>query len=216
MIRRRARAARRDRLMLLGLACAYGAFAMTFRGPRAAFWRRMTMTGATLGSIALAADASLRNLRASSRDVARGAASAAGLYGIFRVGDTLARRIMPAGGDDIGDVYALRTLESPAKIAMRLALVIAPAEELFWRGFVQHRLEREHGAIRGAAMATAAYGGAHLAAGNMTLIGASTVAGAYWSSLLAAGASMESLITSHVLWDIVIFLVAPTAPSPRR
>jgi len=29
--------------------------------------------------------------------------------------------------------------------------------------------------------------------------------------LAAAGVDVESLIVSHVLWDIVIFLVAPTS-----
>jgi len=209
-------AARRvdDPVLIGGLACAYAAFGVTFRGSRSAFWTRMTGTGLALGGLALSVEPSLRRLRPTRHAAAGGAASAAALYGIFRVGDVLARRIMPAGAEEIGDIYLLRTLEPAGRIAVRLALVIGPAEELFWRGLVQARLRRRYGDLAGTALATAAYGGAHLATGNATLVGAASVAGAYWGALSMAGASMESLIVSHLLWDLVTFLVAPTAPTP--
>jgi hypothetical protein len=66
------------------------------------------------------------------------------------------------------------------------------------------------GRLPGAAAASLAYGGAHLVTGNVALIGAAGVAGLYWSVLAAMGAPMAALITSHVVWDIWIFLVAPT------
>lgn len=193
-----------------GLLLAYAAFAATFRGPRRRFWDRMTLTGLVLGSLALWREPSLRNLRPNRGDVIAGAVSAAGLYGIFHIGDVMARRIMPAGAENIGDIYELRTLEPHGKIAARLATVIGPAEELFWRGFVQRRFADAFGDTRGAVLAAVAYGGAHLVTGNPTLLGAATVAGAYWGGLARLGASIESLIASHVIWDVVIFLVAPT------
>ncbi len=197
---------------MASLAAAYGAFAVTFRGPRHRFWQRMTATGLALGSVALAAEPELRRLKPKAKDVAQGLASAAGLYAVFQVGDRAARRIIPTGGEDIDHVYALRQLRSRPELAARLAFVIGPAEELFWRGLVQRRLGRRSGPWRGAALASAAYGGAHVATGNLTLIGAAGVAGAYWSALAAAGLSMPALIVSHVAWDIWIFLIAPTAP----
>lgn len=208
---RRSARRQRDLFTFAALACAYGAFALTFRGPRERFWSRMTRTGVCLGTVAVAGDRSLRSLTFTARDLVRGASSAGGLYVIFRVGDVMARKVMPRGADDIGDVYALRSLASPSAIAARLALVIGPAEELFWRGLIQRRLESRHGVPTGTALAAAVYGGAHLVAGNATLIGAATVAGAYWSALAASGARVESLIASHVIWDVVIFLIAPTA-----
>lgn len=169
----------------------------------------MTQTGAVLGGVALANEPSLRRLRPTKADVGAGMASAAGLYVIFRVGDFFARRIMPTGAEDIEAVYELRGGHDPRALAARLAAVIGPAEELFWRGFVQNRLETGFGG-RGTAAAIGAYGGVHLVTGNPTLIGAATVAGAYWGLLAAAGMRMEALIVSHVTWDVVIFLVAPT------
>jgi uncharacterized protein len=202
----------RDPLLSAGLAGAFAAFALTFRGPRRRFWQRMTGTGLALGGLSLAADANLRRTRIRPRDVALGMAAAAALYGVFEVGDRLARRVMPRGGEQIGEVYALRALRPGPELAVRLALVIGPAEELFWRGFALRRLEGRMGRWAASAAAAGLYAGAHAVTGNATLVGAAGVAGAYWSALAAAGLPMGALIVSHVVWDIWIFLLAPTAP----
>jgi uncharacterized protein len=194
----------------VGVAVAYGAFVATFRGPRERFWQRMTGTGVVLGGLALATDASLRQSRPKVRDLATGTAIAATLYVVFQVGDRAARVIMPNGADDIGDVYELRTLRPLPELAGRLAFVVAPAEELFWRGMLQNALAQKLGRVGGAAAAAAVYGGAHLCTGNPTLIGAASVAGFSWSALAAAGVPMPALVASHVIWDIWIFLVQPT------
>jgi membrane protease YdiL (CAAX protease family) len=172
----------------------------------------MTMTGAALGAVAVLADGGVHRLRPHVRDVAAGLGAAAALYGIFRVGDRLARRVMPDGGADIDRVYELRRLRPAGDIAARLALVIGPAEELFWRGFVQDRFAERLGWWRGAAAAALAYGGAHAVTGNPTLIAAASTAGAFWSAMRAAGVPMPALVVSHVAWDVWIFLVAPTTP----
>jgi len=157
------------RLATLGLAIAYGAFGLTFRGPKTRFWQRMTNTGALLGTLAIAGDASLQRPQLRRRDV-----------------------------------------------ALRLAAVVGPAEELFWRGLVQRTAVRRLGLVPGVALSAGAYGGAHLVTGNPALIGAATVAGIYWSIWAALGAPMAALITSHVVWDIWIFLLAPTQPVTDR
>lgn len=198
------------------LAAAYLAFAVTFRGRKDRFWQRMTRTGAILGGMALAADGSLRRTRIRARDVAMGLTAAAGLYGIFRVGDRAARWLMPKGGEEIDAVYGLRQLRPAGELAVRLAVVIGPAEELFWRGLVQRLAARLHGRWQGAALTAGAYAGAHVVTGNLTLIGAAGVAGAYWSALAAAGLPMGALMVSHVAWDLWIFLIAPTTPSNRK
>jgi len=186
---------------LAGLVLAYAHFARTFRGPRDRFWVRMTTTGFTLGALALASGEAER-IRFRWRHVALGFAIASGLYMIFQIGDRQARRIMPRGEDQIDEIYALREIRPREEIALRLAAVIGPAEELFWRGWLQRRI--------GWLPASAAYAGAHLVTGNATLIGAAGVAGVYWGALAALGAPMTALVVSHVVWDIWIFLVSPT------
>lgn len=201
-------------IFAVGVALAFAGFALTFRGPRGRFWDRMTTTGLVLGTFALANGPAVRTVRIGPRETALGVATAAGLYVIFQVGDRYARRLMPRGRQEIGDIYALRSLEPKEALAARLALVIGPAEELFWRGYVQARA--------GYAATTALYGGVHLVTLNATLIGAATIAGAYWGLLRALGLPLGALVMSHVIWDIWIFLVAPTealepaTPGPVR
>lgn len=189
---------------LAGLALAYAHFARTFLGPRARFWHRMTTTGLTLGALALASGEAER-VRPRWRDVPLGVAVAAGLFAVFQVGDRAARSVMPKGNAEIGDIYALRAIRPKEEIALRLATIIGPAEELFWRGWLQRRV--------GWLPASAAYGGAHLVTRNTTLIGAASVAGIYWGALAALGVPMTALIVSHSLWDVWIFLVQPTEPA---
>jgi membrane protease YdiL (CAAX protease family) len=201
-------------LTAASVAAAYGAFGAVFRGPKSRFWQRMTRTGLGLGALALATQGELRRARPRPVDVATGVGIAAALYGVFQVGDRAARRIMPSGAEDIGDVYELRTLRPKSEIAARLAAVIGPAEELYWRGLLQTELTRRLGPVRGAAAAAAVYGGAHVVTGNPTLVGAATVAGAGWSALAGLGVPMPALVVSHVVWDIWIFLVQPTQSVP--
>lgn len=193
-----------------GLLGAYAAFGAVFRGPRERFWTRMTRTGLALGTLALATEGELRHMRPRRRDVPTGIGIAAGLYAVFVVGDKVARRVMPAGAENIGDIYELRRHGSRAEIAARLAAVIGPAEELFWRGLVCTELTERLGPVRGPVAATALYGGAHVITGNPTLLGAATVAGSVWTTLRAAGVPMPALIVSHLVWDVWILLVRPT------
>jgi len=195
----------------VGLGAAQLAFAATFRGPRQQFWNRMTLTGLALGGYALMANPGLRQTRLRPRDVATGLASAAALYGTFAIGDRLARRFVPSGQRDIADIYALRELRSKPEIAARLVTVIAPAEELFWRGLLQEAFMARYGRWTGAALGALAYGGVHLVTGNFTLFGAAGIAGAQWSALYAAGTPLSALIVSHTVWDVWIFLVQPTS-----
>jgi len=198
------------KLAMAGLGIAYGAFGLTFRGPKTRFWQRMTNTGALLGVLAIAGDRTLQRPRLRRQDLALGLGIAAGLYAIFQVGDRMARRILPAGDENIGAIYELRGLRPKEEIALRLAAVVGPAEELFWRGLLQRAAVRRFGLVPGIGLSAGAYGGAHLVTGNPALIGAATVAGIYWSVWAALGAPMAALITSHVVWDIWIFLIAPT------
>ena len=199
-----------DPIVTIGLAFAFLFFGLTFRGPRTRFWQRMTRAGLTLGSLALIAQPKLRRTRFKPRDVALGLGSASILYVIFQIGDRLTRVIVPKGAAEIGAIYGLEKLRPRKELAARLALIIGPAEELFWRGLVQARLIEQFGLLPGYALGTAAYGGAHLVTGNFTLIGAATVAGAFWGGLAALGVPLEALIISHSFWDVFIFLIAPT------
>ena len=196
--------------LVVGLTGAVAGFSATFNGPRHRFWSRMTWTGVGLGSWALLTSNRSRRLRPRWWHLPLGLASAGVLYLTFQAGDRFARRFVPNGDAQIRDIYTLRTLRPKQEIAARLALLVGPAEEIFWRGLVQSALMRRYGRWRGAALAAVAYGGVHVVTGNFTLMGAAGVAGAHWCALYAAGVPLGALIVSHTTWDIWIFLVQPT------
>ncbi|MGZ6340256.1 MAG: CPBP family intramembrane glutamic endopeptidase, partial [Candidatus Limnocylindrales bacterium] len=197
-------------VLALGMAGAVGAFAATLRGPRSRFWSRMTYTGLGLGSFALVANPRLRDERLRPWHVPPGLASAGVLYLTFKAGDAFARRFVPGGDRQIREIYALRSLRPRPEITARLAVVVGPAEELFWRGLIQEALMLRYGRWIGAALAAVAYGGVHVTTGNFTLLGAAGIAGAHWCALYAAGVPLGALVVSHVAWDVWIFLVQPT------
>ena len=156
------------------------------------------MTGLNLGGLALLTS---RPARADA-DRAEGGRSRAGLRGDavrdVPVGDVFARRFVPGGDAQIRDIYTLRTIRPKEEIAARLATIIGPAEELFWRGLVQEALMARYGRWTGAALAAMAYGGVHIVTGNFTLFGAAGIAGAHWCALYAAGVPLGALVVSHV------------------
>ena len=93
------------RVVAASAVFAYLAFAATFRGPRPRFWQRMTGTAVVLGTTSILTSRELRRQRPRPRDLALGTAIAAGLYGVFAVGDRAARLVMPQGDQDIGNIY---------------------------------------------------------------------------------------------------------------
>ncbi len=192
----------------VGLAAAL--FALTFRGPRKKFWDRMTGTGIALGGLALTTQPELRHTRIGLKEIILGLSSAAALYGIFHIGDKMSRKIVPNGGQQIDSIYALKRIRPRKELMLRLGLVVGPSEEYFWRGFLQDGLMKKFGKFKGWLLGTAAYGGVHMASGNFTLIGAATIAGGFWGALYALGIPLGALIVSHIAWDNIIFLIAPT------
>jgi membrane protease YdiL (CAAX protease family) len=198
------------RHVLVGMTAATAIWTAAFRG-RSGFWAKMAAGVGSLGAYALYANPDLRRTRLRPADVARVIASAGILYGVFQVGDRFARKVMPNGGAEIDDIYRKRGLAPDPFIAATLALVIAPGEELFWRGLLNRYLAQELSPIAGNALGATIYGAIHLVSGNLTLSGAAGVAGAFWSIEHLVQGRMAPLIVSHVAWDVWIFLVRPTA-----
>lgn len=197
-------------LLGLGFGLAAAFFALTFRGPRKKFWTRMTGTGLALGGLALVTQPEMRRTKIGLKEIFWGIGSAAALYGIFHLGDKMSRQIVPNGGKQIEDIYALKRIRPRQELMLRLGLVIGPAEEYFWRGFLQDGLMKKFGRSWGWLMGTAAYGGVHIPSGNFTLVGAATIAGGFWGALYALGFPLGALVVSHIVWDNIIFLIAPT------
>ncbi len=92
---------------------------------------------------------------------------------------------------------------------LTLALLVAPAEELFWRGVVQARLSARLRAPAAVAAATGLAVAAALATGEGFLALATAPTYAAWGFLFAWRRSLVAPIISHALWSVLVASAAP-------
>ena len=138
-----------------------------------------------------------------------GLLSACALFALFYVGNIVSRKIFPFAGTGIADIYGFKAQASPLRVALLMVLVIGPGEELFWRGFLQRRVQREQGPWQGFAIATSVYALVHIGSGNPMLVLAAGLCGLCWGLLYLRANSFLTNVVSHTVWDIAIFLLFP-------
>ena len=179
------------------------------------FWWWMSLDIILLCGFAFALD---RSLLAAVRDDARsgtakkaalGLAAAAVLYAVFAVGRFIALRLLSFAAGDIQAVYGLKAGAAPLRIALLLAFVIGPGEELFWRGTLQRAWSARFGHVRGFLLATFLYTLVHVASGNAMLVAAAAIGGLFWGFLYLRTNSVLLTAVSHTAWDLLVFILLP-------
>jgi len=138
-----------------------------------------------------------------------GILSAAVLYFLFFLGNSLAPYFISGAPGQVGGIYSLGEGSSRILVFLLLLLITGPGEEIFWRGFLQQQLMKKTGRSRGYLFTTAVYAGVHVFSGNLILILAALVAGAFWGALYLWKRDLWVQITSHSLWSAFIFAVFP-------
>lgn len=175
------------------------------------FWIGMTSFSASLAltSLVLARDKTAEIFEFKRSYIWIGIISAAILYLIFFIGDMAVRSLFDFAKVEIENIYSTKSQASTMKIGLLLLFVIAPAEEIFWRGFVQRRYSERWGKWRGLLLAVTLYSLVHIWSFNLMLIAAAMVAGIFWSLLYLKYNSIVPGIISHAVWDLFIFVIYP-------
>lgn len=182
----------------------------TFAVPLSSFWIKIALAAAILSTLTLVlqpAPASVPGPRL--RDAVYGVLSAAALWLIFWMGKGVSTWIFAFAGDQIGAIYGKGTGVPAPVVFVLLLTVTGPAEEIYWRGFLQKRLMARYGNARGWALATAAYALVHVCSLNFMLVGAAAVAGAFWGLCYWRWGRLWPVVISHSLWSAFIFAVVP-------
>jgi membrane protease YdiL (CAAX protease family) len=176
-----------------------------------AFWPMMCLTTGFLATGALLLDrGQLKSIYVFKiSDVTAGLMSAAFLYAVFYVGYLFSMQILPFAGRQVNSVYAIREGAHPVLIGFLLLFLIGPAEEMFWRGFVQRRLCGRYGLFLGFVLSAAIYALVHVWSFNVMLIAAAAVCGGFWGLLFLAKGRLWPCIISHAVWDVMILLLWP-------
>ena len=180
------------------------------------FWWWMGTNAAVLVAAGLWLDPDYRRVLRTDladrplRKVAGGVGSAVALYAVFWVGNRVLRDWLGApAGADIDRVYGLKEGAALVRVTLTIALLIGPAEELFWRGLLQRNLAVRVGAPRALALATALYAAVHVASGNPVLVLAALVCGLFWGWMYMRWKSVLLNAVSHTAWDLIVFLAVP-------
>lgn len=177
-----------------------------------AFWPTMAVVSVVLMLVAApwrrkqTADTPVR----WGRQLLSGVALAALLWAVFWLGDKVSSWLFDFARPQVDAVYGMKDGVAPWLVAVQLLLLTGPAEELFWRGYVQRTLAARWNANIGFVVATALYTLIHIWSFNFMLIMAALVCGLVWGGLYRLRPQwLPALVLSHALWDTCVFVVIP-------
>lgn len=179
--------------------------------PKLNFWYAMTFSAVVLTTLATAFCREwMRDVRFSLREVAAGLGIAFVLWWVFWTGDKLSGLLFSFERPQVEMIYAMKHDTPDVVIALLLLLLIGPAEEIFWRGFVQRRMMQKWGMNIGFLLATACYTVVHIPSLNFMLIMAALVVGFCWGLIYRLfPRHLAALIVSHAVWDACAFVIFP-------
>ncbi|RDU38385.1 CPBP family intramembrane metalloprotease [Neobacillus piezotolerans] len=142
------------------------------------------------------------------RYISAGILSGLLLYGLFHLGNSLIHLFHLPLGDNIGRLYKWFAPEQFWQY-IALVLIAVPGEELFWRGFIQKRILKRFPSFWSIVISAAMYASVHLYSSEMILVFAAFVSGIVWGLLFAWKRSIPLVIVSHLVFDLLLFILAP-------
>lgn len=144
------------------------------------------------------------------KDLALGVAIAAALWGIFWVGDKLSSMIFGFARPQVDLIYGIKEGASFWTLSALLLFLIGPAEELFWRGYIQKSISDKKGGNFALILTTAIYTLVHIPSFNFMLVMAAMTAGAVWGLLYRFFPErLPAIVISHAIWDAAVFVWFP-------
>jgi hypothetical protein len=175
------------------------------------FWFAMSISASLLWLLSIFSGNNFRKqFSFTSKEVAIGLISAVVLYGVFYLGNYLSTAWFDFAKPQIGNIYSMKDGNNPYLIGALLLVLIGPAEEIFWRGFIQRALGVKYGNWSAFILTTLIYTLVHIWSFNFMLIMAAMVCGAFWGLMFMYNKKkLVSLVISHAVWDLSVFILFP-------
>jgi len=144
-------------------------------------------------------------------DLVVGIGLAVVLWGVFWVGDKVSQWLFPSFARmQVDSIYDMKSGWSPWVLSALLLLIIGPAEELFWRGYIQRRLSEKVQPWMAYVITVGIYTLVHLFSFNFMLIMAAMVCGLIWGLMYyLMPQRLGAIVLSHALWDAAVFIWFP-------
>lgn len=179
--------------------------------PHVNFWWMMTGSACVLSLLAtLFRPGWWRDVHIIPANILWGVLIAVALWGVFWVGDKLSQLMFDFARPQVDTIYGMKEGESPLLLTLLMLFLIGPAEEIFWRGYVQRTLSERWNANVGFIVATTIYALVHAGSFNFMLTMAALVAGFAWGLLYRLfPEKFAAIIISHALWDVAVFIWFP-------
>jgi hypothetical protein len=115
----------------------------------------------------------------------------------------------------VAEIYGQRKGRSLPAALLLAAAIVAPGEELFWRGLFQGRLAGASGWVGAAALTWAVYVAVNATSGSLPILAAAVVSGAAWGALALWTHGALASLMSHAVWT-ALMIAAPPAGGVRR
>ena len=179
--------------------------------PHVNFWIMMTCSGLALTLYSTwAAPGWWKDLRFGVSDILLGIGLAAVLWGVFWVGEYLSSMMFGFARPQVDMIYGMKEGENPWVLTALMLFIIGPAEEIFWRGYLQKSLTRKWNPDIAFVVTTLMYSMVHISKFNFMLIMAAAVAGFIWGlAYRFFPEKLGAIIISHALWDCAVFIWFP-------
>ncbi len=182
-----------------------------FTAPYVNFWWTMTASACTLAVFATAFNPGWwRSVKTDTANILIGILIAVALWSIFWIGDKVSQIIFDFARPQVNLIYGMKDGESLWLLTFLMLFLIGPAEEIFWRGYVQQTLSQWFSPNIGFVATTAVYALVHAGSCNFMLTMAAMTAGAVWGALYRFFPQyFGAIIISHALWDVAVFIWFP-------
>jgi len=195
---------------MLGLVIVIVSMLILFTVPRD-YFVAATFASTTCMLIGAYGLGGLRVSRPKPASIVLGFATAALLYAVFTAGASAVAVLHPFGVTPASEasIYALISSPSgPPQLQVAVLLFDSAGYESFFRGVLQSKLRPRMGVA--AAPAVALFDAAlHIATLNPLWVGATFVADLIWGLTYHYGRGTQASFTSHLVWDIAIFILRP-------
>ena len=179
--------------------------------PHVNFWVMMTCSGLALTAYSTWAQKGWwKDIKLDASNIILGIALAAALWGIFWVGDKLSSLMFDFARPQVNLIYGMKEGENPWVLTFLMLFIIGPAEEIFWRAYIQKNFSKRWNPNIGFIVTTLVYSLVHISKFNFMLIMAAMVAGIVWGlAYRFFPERLGAIIISHAIWDCAVFIWFP-------
>lgn len=151
----------------------------------------------------------LKQFQWNWQSIGIGLLAAVVLWVVFYFGEFFSSLLFGFAREQVDGIYAMKENQNKLWIALGLFFIMGPAEEIFWRGYVQQKFIDKYGEWKGLIFATLIYALVHIWSFNFMLVMSALVCGVFWGVMYRYNKNLVPLIISHAVWDVMVFILLP-------